>query len=247
MTLPHEIVPAGVGTNIGWKYFPDLSMQTEPYASAIPSWWPGTRYAQWRGILTWFVIYPDASGNTATNTAVEINGLELWYLSATDGKWKLIQSNALPVWNSAYSQNAIDPSSTPAFVASSTSSLSFAPSATNMVHGGLGQVPTPWNTATNLGDIDALLAVVRHRLVLKNPKAADDRNKALLAVQAGVDYYPWVGAKVSDLGAGTYLPGAGVGRFVKAAKTWRYSTFFIRSKRVTDSQVLSTSPPAFIY
>lgn len=248
MALPHEIPPAGVATNVGWKYKPAIAMGTEPYGSAIGSWWQGTRYPQWRGILTWFVIYPAEGGNPATNTAVEINGIELWYLSAKTKTWARIQSSALPTWGDAYSQNAVDRiNSASIYKASAPTTMIFAPAANNIVHGGLGQAPTPWDSTTDRADIDALLAIVRHRLVLKNSAGVDDRAQARLVVEAGVDYYPWVGAKISDLGTGTYLPGAGLGRFLRATNGWRYSTFLARSKRITEAQMLQAPPPGLAY
>ncbi len=222
-------------------------MGTEPYGSAIGSWWKGTRYDNWRGVLTWFVIYPGEGGNPATNSAVEINGLELWYLSIKDKVWRKLQAGSLPTWNDAYAQNAVDATTSSFYKSTVSAAMSFAPSANNMVHGGLGQTSTPWNTATDLADIDAIYAVARHRLVLKNSAGVDDRARANLIVQVGVDYYPWVGAKVTDLGAANYLPGAGVGRFLLSTPDWRYSTFLVRSKRITEAQMLAVSPPAVTY
>lgn len=247
MTLAHEMPPAGVASTVGWKYKPAVAMGTEPYGSAIGSWWTGQRYPQWRGILTWFVIYPGENGNSATNSAVEINGMELWYLSAKDKVWRRLQAGGLPTWNDAYAQNAITASTSAFYKSANGATISFAPGTNNMVHGGLGQVSTPWNNATNQGDIDALYAVARHRLVLKNSAGVDDRARAKLVVQVGVDYYPWVGAKVTDLGAANYLPGAGVGRFLLSTNGWRYSTLFLRSKRITEAQLLAVPPPLLVY
>lgn len=247
MTLSHEIPPAGVASNIGWKYKPAVAMGTEPYGSAIGSWWTGTRYAQWRGILTWFVIYPGEGGSPAPNSAVEINGIELWYLSAKDKVWRRLQSGNLPSWNDAYAQNAISATTSSIYKSAAGASMSFAPGSNNMVHGGLSQVSTPWNSTTDQGDIDAIYAVARHRLVLKNSAGVDDRAKSKLVVQVGVDYYPWVGAKVTDLGVANYLPGAGVGRFLQSTNNWRYSTLLLRSKRITEAQMLAFPPPSLIY
>lgn len=247
MTLPHEIPPAGVASNIGWKYKPAVAMNTEPYGSAIGSWWNGTRYAQWRGITTWFVIYPGEGGSPATNSAVEINGLELWYLSAKDKVWYRVESGALPTWTGAFAQNAVSSTASSIYKSVTTTATSFAPSNSNMVHGGLSQVSTPWNSTTDRADIDAIYAVARHRLVLKNSAGIDDRAQASLVVQVGVDYYPWVGAKLTDLGAASYVPAAGLGRFLKSTSAWRYSTVLLRSNRITEAQMLAITPPSLIY
>jgi len=246
MTLGHEVIPAGVGTNVGWKYKPSIAMGTEPYGSAIGSWWSGTRFPEWRSMVTWFVIYPDETGNPAKNTAVEVSGLELWALSIKDKTWRLVQGSLIPTWSDIVAQDAINSSNTKAFQTSSPMSAIYAPGPDNMMHGGLGHASTPWNLSTGRGDINALLVVVRHRLVLKDPRAPDDRAIARLGLQAGVDYYPFVGAKVSDMNA-SYVPGAGVGRFLKVTPNWRYSTTFIRSNRITEQELLAIPAPALRY
>lgn len=247
MNTPHEIVPAGVAQNVGWKFKPSIAMNTEPYGHAIGTWWKGTRYPYWRGILTWFVIYAAEGGNPAKNTAVEISGIELWYLSATTKTWRLVQANTTPVWTDAYAENAIDISRDQVFKRVDQAGASLAPSSKNIVHGGLGQAPTPWTNRADTADIDALYAVVKHRLVLKDPAGPDDRQVSRLGVQVGVDYYPWVGARVADLGAGMYLPGAGVGRFIQARSNWRYSSFVARSKRISETQLLAIPAPQLRY
>lgn len=246
MSLRNEIFPAGV-IDIGWKFNAQVVMGTEPYGSAIPNWWKGNRYEKWRSVVTWFVIYPGEGGNPAPNSAVEINGLELWYLSAKDRVWRRLQSGPLPAWSGAYAQNAIDSSTESTFRKVSNTAAIFAPGSNNMVHGGLGQVAVPWNDATDKADIDAIYASVRHRLVLKNSNEPDDRAKARLIVQVGIDYYPWVGAKVADLAPANYVPSAGSGRFLPSVNGWRYSTVLLRSKRITEAQMLTVTPPSLTF
>ncbi len=197
-------------------------------------------------MVTWFVIYPDESGNPAKNTAVEISGIELWSLSIKDKAWKLVQSSLTPTWSDIVAQDAINASNTKAFQTSTSTSAIYAPGPDNMMHGGLGHAVTPWNLSSGRADINALLVVIRHRLVLKDPKLADDRASARLGLQAGVDYYPFVGAKVSDLNA-SYVPGAGVGRFIKVTPNWRYSTTFIRSSRISEQELLAIPAPSLMY
>ncbi|MFG6487503.1 hypothetical protein ACG04R_12545 [Roseateles sp. BYS78W] len=243
MALPHELKPAG-GPSTGWGVAPLIIMGTEPYSHSIPSNWVGTRHAQWKSILTWFVIYEGAGGNQASNSAVEINGIELWYLSTKDKIWKEIQSGRYPQWHGDYDLKAVT-ATTQSLNYKSVSKVvaTFAPTSKNIIHGGLNQTNTPWNDFTDTDDISALFATVRHRLVLKDPNGEDDRGAANYTVQAGIDYYPYVGAKVKDLGA-TYMPGAGVGRFIKVKTSWQYSTVLIKSKGVTNQYLLSLPPPA---
>lgn len=242
MALPHELKPAG-GPSTGWGIAPLVIMGTEPYSRSIPGNWVGTRHFQWKSILTWFVIYEGAGGNQANNSAVEINGIELWYLSTKDKIWKKVQAAKYPQWHGDYDLKAV----TAAALSLNYKSISqnvaiFAPTSKNIIHGGLNQTYTPWNEATDTDDISALYAAVRHRLVLKDPNGEDDRDAANYTIQVGIDYYPYVGAKVKDLNA-TYMPGAGSGRFLKVKPFWRYSTILLKSKGIDDQYLLSLPPP----
>lgn len=244
MQLTHEAIPAGVADGVGWKTRPAEGMGTEPYASSIKPWWKGTKFAQWRSIVTWFTVYSEEGGNPAQNTGVEIAGIEAWYLSSIDGGWKRLQSSRLPTWHGAYATNAIDRSQDRIHSAPGAEGLVLAPSGRNMVHGGLGHADTPWTTDPQQADLSALLVSVRHRLVLKDEARPDDRAEARLIVQAGADYYPFKGAKVSDLNA-AYVPAIGLGRFVRASPQWRYSLMVVATKGLTEMQLLKGLPVAF--
>lgn len=244
MQLVHEAVPAGVADGVGWKTRPAEGMGTEPYASSIKPWWKGTRFAQWRSIVSWFTIYAEEGSNLAPNSAVEIAGIEAWYLSATDGVWKRLQSSRLPIWHGAYATNAIDRSQDRIHAAPGAEGLVLAPSGLNMVHGGLGHADTPWTSDPQEADLAAVLVSVRHRLVLKDVTRPDDAADAHLIVQAGADYYPFKGAKVGDMAA-AYVPSIGLGRFVRASTQWRYALMVVTKKGLPESQLLRGLPAAF--
>lgn len=241
----HEVKPA-CSPCTGWGKKPLVVMGAEPYGTAIPSNWTGTRFDQWKAILPWFVIYEGVGGNPATNTAVEINGIEIWAYSLKDKIWKKLNSGALPTWSGSYKLDAAAKSTVQGFSAVSKTVASYAPTASVIVHGGLGQVATPWNTTTDKDDVGALYVSVRHRLVLKNSSLPDDRGIANLTLNAGADYYPWLGAQLADLKA-TYVPGSGLGQFLKVSSQWRYSSYFVSKASVTADQILNASPPAFVY
>jgi len=241
----HEARPA-CSPCAGWGVKPITVMGTEPYASALPSNWPGVKFAEWKAMLAWFVIYEGASGNTAKNAAVEVGSIEMWYLSKTSRTWQLVQSGLLPKWDSTVAPDAVTLSKTSALRVASSSSITYVPTATNVVHGGLPQTETPWNAATNKSDIDAIYVSVRHRLTLRNPADVDDRASANYVLEAGADYYPYMGARVSDLSA-SYVPGAGLGQFVKVTSQWKYSTLFLKSSSISEAQIYSIQPPAFLY
>ncbi len=241
----HEVNPA-CNPCTGWGKKPLIVMGTEPYGTAIPSNWTGTRFEQWKAILPWFVIYEGIGGNPATNTAVEINGIEIWTFSLKDKIWKLLNSSPLPTWSGSYELDAVAKSATQGFSAVSKAAASYAPTPNVIVHGGLGQVATPWNATTDKDDVGALYVSVRHRLVLKNSGQPDDRDTARLTLNVGADYYPWLGAQLADLKA-TYVPGSGLGQFLKVSSQWRYSSYFVSKAGLTADQILKAAPPAFVY
>ncbi len=241
----HEVRPA-CNPCSGWGTKPLIVMGAEPYGSSIPSNWTGIRFEQWKAILPWFVIYEGVGGNTASNSAVEINGIELWGFSLKDRVWRKLNAAALPTWNGSYHLDAVAKSAARGFSAVSKATASFAPSASLIVHGGLGQVATPWDTTTGKDDVGALYVSVRHRLVVKSEKQQDDRSEANLTINVGADYYPWVGSQLSDLNA-NYVPAAGLGLFQKVTTKWRYATFFIAKTNLAPEQILKATPPAFVY
>jgi hypothetical protein len=244
MTQLHEVVPLGVGATIGWKYRPGVGMNTEPYGWAIPSYWKGIRYADWRAMVPWFVIYEGEPSNPAKNVQVEISGIEAWVLLNSTRKWQLLGAATKPVWDSFYAPNAIDLISTDSLAAVSPQSVSYTTGPSYMIHGGLGQMLTPWSGSAS--DIRAMYVSVRHRLKLKDASMPDDRAVANIGVQVGLDYYPWLGSKLSDMGA-SYVPGAGLGRFIKVSVSWRYSTVLLKNAGVSDAQLIDAGLPNFAY
>jgi len=121
----------------------------------------------------------------------------------------------------------------------------YTPSNDYMIHGGLDQTAVPWITGRG-ADIQAIYVSLRHRLVLLDSAGPDDRAMANIGISVGVDYYPWVGAKVKDLGA-SYVPAAGVGRFLKAAAGWKYSTVLIKKNALAVNDLLAIPLPSFSY
>lgn len=246
MYIPHEVRPNGVPDHYGWKNKPSVGMGTEPYASSLRSTWSGYRFEKWRSMLSWFVVYEADGGNPAKNAAVEIGGIEMWYLSQADRIWRKLQSGIYPKWHGAYSTNAVDKAKAKVISEKRSNNLVVIPTNQSMVHGGLGHVETPWSKDPSRADLAAVFVSVKHRLVVRNPSAHDDRDKARLVVQAGADYYPFMGARVVDLNA-TSVPSIGLGRFLLADEHWRYSTMIVVKKGLRVKEVLSGLPDRFDY
>lgn len=244
MTLPHEVVPLGVGENIGWKRRPGVAANTEPYGEAIPSYWKGKRFAEWRAMLPWFVIYEGEPANPAVNVQVELSGIECWVLLQSTRQWVLAGAATRPAWDSVYAPNAVDRIAADAAGRVTEGAVRYTPRTRAMVHGGLAQVPVPWHEGK--ADIRALYVSARHRLLVRDEAMPDDRLLANIGLQVGLDYYPWVGARLADLQA-AYVPGAGLGRFLKVTSAWRYSSLVLRKAGVAENELTDQVAPAFRY
>jgi hypothetical protein len=243
MRQRHEIVPFGIEIKGGWHVEPYVVMGTEPYATAVPAWWRGIRHPEWHSLASWFTVYMDAPGSPTTNSGVEIGGIEAWALLESTRQWTLLRASAKPSWQGAFNPSADKSLQRSGGKFSPKGSFVAVPTTAYMVHGGIAQTALPW---TDRADIRALLVSVKHRLTVVDTSQPDDRGAARFGVLAGADYYPWVGAQVSDLGA-SYNPGAGSGRFLKVTKDWRYSTVLLQCKHCSVDELLRTPPPQFIY
>ncbi|MFT7723282.1 MAG: hypothetical protein QM788_10690 [Roseateles sp.] len=246
MQHPHDFPLHGIEAKGGWHVGPFVVMGAEPYGRALPKWWrEGTRFDEWHSVAGWFTVYLDARGSPATNTGVEINGLELWVLRRSTRRWGSLRAQRYPAWQGAYRPNAVDSlrksggrkrADDDGFIA--------IPTAGSMVHGGAKQVELPWTP--DGADMLALLVSIRHRLVAIDPQLPDDRSMARMGVIAGADYYPWVGAGLADLQA-KYNPGAGSGRLIQSGPDWNYSTVLLRLPGLTAEELLQLPPPKFVY
>lgn len=247
MRKPHDFPLHGIQPKGGWHVGPFVAMGAEPYGRAVPKWWrEGLRFDEWRSVAGWFTVYLDARGSPASNTGVEINGLEVWVLQRSSRRWLLLRSQRQPAWQGAYHPNAADSlrKSGGRMLADGSGGFVAIPTTSSMVHGGAKQVELPWSEEG--ADMLALLVSIRHRLVTIDPQLPDDRSSARMGVIAGADYYPWLGAGLADLQA-KYNPGAGSGRLIQSTPDWNYSTVLLRAPGLKPEELLQPPPPAFAY
>lgn len=246
MQRPHDFALHGIQPKGGWHVGPFIAMGAEPYGRAVPKWWrEGLRFDEWRSVAAWFTVYLDARGSPATNTGVQINGLEVWVLQRSTRRWASIRHQRQPTWQGAYHPNATDSMrKSGGRMLADEDGFVAAPKPAYMVHGGAQQTALPWNE--DGADMLALLVSVRHRLATIDPQLPDDRSQARMGVIAGADYYPWVGAGLADLQA-KYNPGAGSGRLIQSTADWNYSTVLLRVPSLKAEDLLQLPPPAFVY
>jgi hypothetical protein len=219
MSLANEIIPKGLSPQSAWSKGAVVTMGVEPYGTSLPDWWPGIRPEEWHAMTPWFVIYPPVEGSPTHNARVEILGLEFWAYITSTNRWVLLDQGGQPTWMGLYNLSgggrtgaALEQSPSP------EGGVIVAPVNDMMIHGGLRQIDVPWGV--NGADISALMFIVRHRAVLDNPLLSDDRPLLRHGVSAGIDYYPWLGAKVKDLNA-EYAPAAAKSRFERVTPEWR--------------------------
>lgn len=246
MKQPHDFPLHGIQPKGGWHVGPFVAMGAEPYGRAVPKWWrEGLRFDEWRSVAGWFTVYLDARGSPATNTGVEINGLEVWVLQRSTRRWLLLRAQRQPAWQGAFHPNATDSlRKSGGRMLKEDSGFVAVPTTESMVHGGAKQVELPWTP--DGADMLALLVSIRHRLVTIDPRLPDDRSSARMGVIAGADYYPWLGAGVADLQA-KYNPGAGSGRLIRSTPEWSYSTVVLRVSSLKPEELLHPPAPEFTY
>lgn len=178
-----------------------------------------------------------------------VDAAALWEVSSSPkGGWRcrtwVAGAAARPVWDSIYAPNAVDRVAASGAGKVSETAVRYTPRQEAMVHGGLGKMLVPWHDG--VADIRSLYVSARHCLVVKGVTEPDDSAIANVGLQVGLDYYPWMKAKLADLEA-AYVPGAGSGRFLRVTSDWRYSSLVLRKSAVQEGELMAISPPGFKY
>lgn len=239
MQRDNEAIPHGVADGKGWKWRPQIVMGTEPYGSALPKWYGGTRHSEWPNITLWFTLYETVDRSRSNNTAVEIGGLELWVLRASDNTWQLVQEAVAPTWYSRYREDGFAIGQDAKLLARTTATGAVFPMQPDyLAHGGLPIVPMPW--LGGRADVRAILASVRHRLVKADPASVDDRADARYAVSAGVDFWPQKDTPLNS----PYNPASGTGPFIRVTRDWRYAAYMVLKKGEQIDSIMALPSPA---
>ena len=220
----HEETPHGLSPSVGWYAGPALAQGISPTMANI-GWWPGPNIPVWLAVCPWWIAYIGSSGSTATNTAIELGEMRLVVQQASTGRWQTLECIQTPGWIQATSENAITSYGPPVPGVSTwvRGDTLIRPSAGQCIHGGGSKVALP--LLNGLPDLSALFVTLDHRLVLIDPAGVDDRASANFIVLCGADYYPTVDSTPASVLPATYLPGVGVGQFLKVQNGWRQSVF----------------------
>ncbi len=210
MTQPCEAVPHGADS-FNWARQPAIVMGCNPTAAGLPSWYSGTKYAEWPRIIAWFTVYREAGAALPRNTRVAVRNLQLWIKSKATGQWSQIDSQVTPHGGAHYAENMSGVTQTWEPRTEADGSVSLRPPKDFCAHG--------WGAMQQISvsDIAGVYASVEHRVIADNPSDTECRLLDRWAVNVGVDYYPPEGAPV------TGLPGCFTGRYLRSMPEWRES------------------------
>lgn len=233
MSLPSEALM--IKASYDWHKNPKIT-QYAPSGTILPSWWTANRPKWCYSSVTWYTAY-EAQGNAATNSRVQVSKLRMYALSNKTRKWTLLDNVTAPatdLWKYPFNQAGDFKAS--GARAETSGGYSLRPVYPHFHHGyGRGV------SIADPSDIRAVFIAMDFRLIVADPKKADDRSKARYVVDVGADYYP---GKGSSWGVG-WAPGIGNGRYLLAKNNWRAATLLVPNKALgaTFDELRKNPPP----
>ncbi|MBW4547757.1 MAG: hypothetical protein KME25_25430 [Symplocastrum torsivum CPER-KK1] len=217
MTAPHEGMPHGVPTSYNWASKPRVGWGNNPQG--------------FQAMTAWGQLYEAATGNPATNTRVQIKNIRAYMLSNRNGQWYLLQSSTR-VEGAAYQEDY-------AGDVNKVADIRYEPDGSVSVKPGQGynyHFWPPGRASIDPNDVAGIFTTVQARLVIDNPKQANDRAKARYVLSMGGDYWlnltaNWDNWKTNgDIGIGKF-------KYV-SAKWWAFNMTTLSS-----AQILQNPPP----
>ena len=201
MTAPHDAPPHGVPAAWRWAQGPEIHLGNQP--------------GHFTAMTAWGQLYEVMAGNPATNSRVQIRGIQAFLLSKTNGKWRQLQRSTL-VEGAAYREDFSEDAHHPADVrqeADGTISVTAG--------GGYNfHFLTPGDRAAlDPTDIAGIFTTCQARLIVGNPNAPDDRAQARLVMDMGGDYWASLTAEWAPQQANN--DDIGMGRFKLIRVDWQ--------------------------
>lgn len=176
----------------------------------------------WQAVNPWMYITPGRA-NAATNTRVELSQIKLNVLHRSTNRWETIELRKIEGMLYPWSLRGKDVKEAN-LRDGQNGSIQMLQDPDMLFHGWGGEM------TYDTKDILAVHAQVQARLVVDDQAKADDRDKAQLLLQVGVDYYPVIGMRVDDpllemKDGGGYFPGAGLSRAKLISNDWQTFNF----------------------
>jgi hypothetical protein len=211
----------------------------EGYIHGVPTYWlmqqggwmgDGNSPGSWTAANAWGVVNEAATGNTATNSRVNVRNVQFWFLRNSTQAWALLQNTSQP-GGAAYPED---------FVGSVlTGNRRTEPDGTFSVKVGGGYnyhyYPQPRVSIPNT-DVGGILVVAQARLILDNPSGPDDRANAAVLMNVGGDYWPDLSSMVPGGGANPSIAGS---KFKYVKSYWRYYVM----TTLSATQLAANPPP----
>lgn len=227
-----------------------LVMGTNPHGDQTPDYYkkalvyPDFKDADaWNAMVPWLEIFT-ARENQARNTSVEMSNIKLYVLRKSTGKWQEVSDTAVD-GKDFPKHGASGDVLTPDLHPEGDNKVVTPASDINRMFHGWGSETDTRELAEGFPttDIKAVFATVNARLVKKDDKGTDDRDKSEYHLQMGTDYYPDKGVRTEDerilmkgedgkpmrnkegKPIGTYFPGVGVSRAKRVTNDWQAFNF----------------------
>lgn len=200
MQPPHEGAPHGVPKSYDWASGPRVGMGNNPQ--------------RFKAMTAWGQVYEAATGNSASNTRIQVRDIKTYLLSKRDGKWHLLQSSRKVAGN-AYREDFAGDLNKPADVR-------YEQDGSIAVKVAKGYNFHFWCTCSKVAidrnDIGGIFTTVQARLVVDNPRKPDDRAQARYLLSMGGDYWLNLTTKWDD---GTKNADIGIGKFKYVKNQWQ--------------------------
>jgi hypothetical protein len=224
---------AGMGENIAgtvlqgnpvadWTQRGVIGMGNKCRGDYAPNWWTPANpsfklLVPWQAATCWFVIWPTTS-HQAVNTGVNIRDLEVWILRDSTDEWELVNLSqvAWPPPSSLVAQRD-EPNGSKSFFLSGQKNSGTVLGTNYAVHGSSARFPLSGGD-----DIKCLFMRYKAKLVLQEPSVPDDRHKARIHADIGLDYWPTITTLTGEFAPSSYNPGAGSSRWEMIGEKTRY-------------------------
>jgi hypothetical protein len=245
MTLENDARLDGIADYL-WATGPKpgaVIMGSDPRGCKMQSWWlnmssvnPAYKDCDlWTTYIQWFIIY-EGVGNAAQNVRVETRRPKSYYLSKSTGRWTLLGEHPGTSWFLAGKDIIYRPGPVDLRTSADGSVAVKVPAGSPYTYHGvwpLGKI----DISSKISDFAALFTTVEARLVVDDPSRPDDRDRAILLIHSGADYYPDMTATLEN----SYPPSAGLSRSKKITSGWQAFNFATISAARQDYQGSSAS------
>ncbi|HEY9675155.1 MAG TPA: hypothetical protein V6D11_27185 [Waterburya sp.] len=218
MTTPCDGMPHGVPTSYDWASNPRVG-------------WGNTPPQGFQAMTAWGQAYEAATGNSATNTRIQIRNIRAYMLSKRDGQWHLLQDSTR-VEGAAYREDYADNVSKSADIRDELDgSISVKVGQGYNFH-----FWPPSRVPIDPNDVGGIFTTVQARLIMDNPQQTDDTMQARYLLSMGGDYWVNLTADWDDWKTNADI---GIGKLKYVTPNWQA----FNMTTLSAEQILQNPPP----